>query len=80
MRKFLLLGVLILALLAGIAIGRASGKSQKLHTLEIVDQEGSMRALIGTRDDGSAFLHFYDENGKVVWEAPPQVKLTPLRH
>jgi len=79
MRKFLLPGVLVLAFLVGIAVGRAGGKSQKLHALEIIDQTGSLRALIGTSDDGSAFLHFYDENGKVVWEAPPQVNLIPLR-
>jgi hypothetical protein len=39
-----------------------------------------VQARIGTRDDGSAFLHFYGRNGEVVWEAPPQVKLTPLKH
>ena len=80
MRKFILLGVLILTFLVGLAIGRAGDKSQEFHRLEIVDQEGSVRAEIGTNDDGTAFLRFYDETGRVVWEAPPRAKLTPLEH
>ena len=78
MKNMVLLGVVMLALFAGITIGQAGGDSQKLHRLEIVDQGGALRAVIGTKDDCSAFIHLYDEDGRVIWEAPPRVKLVPV--
>lgn len=40
-------------------------------SLEVADQDGNERAVLCLAKDGSPTLSFYDEEGNVVWQAPP---------
>lgn len=47
------------------------------NSFVLAGSDGRVYAKMGMRD-GSAVLNFYDEDGRVVWSAPPKVNTRPL--
>lgn len=52
-------------------------KVVRTEDFEVVDETGKTRVKISIAPDGKAFLHIYDENGRIIWEAPPPAPLFP---
>ncbi len=52
-------------------------KVVRTEEFEVVDETGKTRVKIGIAPDGRAFLHIYDQNGRIIWEAPPPAPLFP---
>jgi len=78
MRKYILLALAI-GLMAGAAISQATQqKVIQSESFEVVDQNGQIRAKLGTTRDGRVVLQLYDSSGEVIWEAPTRTRMMPV--
>ncbi len=78
MRKYILLALAI-GLMAGAAISQATQqKVIQSESFEVVDQNGQIRAKLGTTTDGRVVLQLYDSSGEVIWEAPTRTRMMPV--
>lgn len=76
---FLLVLAVTLSVIAGAAASQLTQKKAiSTEAFELVDEAGNTRVKIGIAPDGKAFLHIYDENGKIIWEAPPLAHVVPV--
>ena len=79
-KGYLFLLVLAVTLSLMVVAARTQLIHQKVvrtEEFEVVDKTGKTRVKIGISPDGKGFLHIYDENGRVIWEAPPPAPLFP---
>ncbi len=78
MRKYVLLSLAV-GLMAGAAISQAV-QQQVIQSegFEVVDQNGQIRAKLGTTTDGRVVLQLYDSSGEVIWEAPTRARIMPV--
>lgn len=78
MRRYILLS-LVIGLMAGAAISQAvQPQVIQSNGFEVVDQNGQVRAKLGTTTEGRVVLQLYDSNGEVLWEAPTRARMMPL--
>ncbi len=78
MRKYILLALAV-GLMAGAAISQTvQQKVIQSEGFEVVDQNGQIRAKLGTTPDGRVFLQLYDSSGEVLWEAPTRTRMMPV--
>ena len=78
MRKYILLSLAV-GLMAGAAISQAAQQQiVQSEGFEVVDQNGQLRAKLGTTPDGRVFLQLYDSSGEVIWEAPTRARIMPV--
>lgn len=80
MKNYVLVGIFVL--FAAWVLGQAveNRTAVKVHAIQIIDDAGTTRAVLSTDGNGEPFLRFYDEVGKVEWEASAKVKAMPLKH
>jgi hypothetical protein len=78
MRKYVLLALAV-GLMAGAAISQAVQQPViQSESFEVVDQNGQIRAKLGTTTDGRVVLQLYDSSGEVIWEAPTRTRMMPV--
>ena len=75
-RIALVLGAVVLGSAVSLGLARPKGRAQdvdellRTHRLEVIDAEGTVRAVLGMGDDGQPRFGLLDAAGTVIWSAP----------
>ena len=80
MKRFILFGLFMLFAGYGLSQVVENETVIKVHSFQVLDANGKVRAELSTNREGAAFLRFFDTRGNVEWELTPKATLLPLKH
>ena len=78
MKRFILFGLFMLFAGYGLSQVVENETVIKVHSFQVLDASGKVRAELSTGQEGAAFLRFYDTNGNVEWELNQRATMLPL--
>jgi len=78
MKRFILFGLFMLFAGYGLSQVVENETVIKVHSFQVLDASGKVRAELSTGREGTAFLRFYDTNGKVEMELTPKATMLPV--
>ena len=79
MKRFILFGLFMLFAGYGLSQVVENETVIKVHSFQVLDANGKVRAELSTNREGAAFLRFFDTRGNVEWELTPKATLLPLK-
>ncbi len=78
MKRFILFGLFMLFAGYGLSQVVENETVIKVHSFQVLDASGKVRAELSTGREGTAFLRFYDTKGNVELELSPKATLLPV--